>query len=515
MASNKTNVLIIGGGKKGKSLITLFRDNEKIEIKGIVDIDPNAPGMKLAKEKGIPTFTDYKRFLEDNKIDKIINAVGSKKVQEDLAKIKRTNIEIMGKHSTRLMLDIVNERIEARKELETTKKELELQSWGMKKTNEGIKTLYKELEKKTEELKRLDTLKSDFISTVSHELRTPLTIIREAVAQVLDGILGETTKEQREFLSVGLSDIDRLGRIINDLLDISKIERGKMEIKRNKINIMEIIGSVHASFLPKVKNKGIEIKIKCSQKEIIFYAERDQIIQVFNNLVGNALKFTEKGNITISATDKKNKIECSVSDTGRGVSKEDVPKLFSKFQQFGRSNGPGEKGTGLGLAISKGIIELYKGKIGAKSEMGKGTKFIFTLPKYTPKKLFNKEIERNIAEFEDQDILFSAAVIRMEEWDKLEKKIGKEKLSNILDKFENLGKKNLDYMQNFIIRDKNELLLVFPSKGKEDALQIIEKLKKSFSDFLSEKGIKENTGIAFDLAVYPKDAKKIKKFGQN
>ncbi|MFH1837145.1 MAG: HAMP domain-containing sensor histidine kinase, partial [Candidatus Omnitrophota bacterium] len=365
-----------------------------------------------------------------------------------------------------------------------------------------IKTLYRELEKKAEELKALDKLKSEFISTVSHELRTPLTIIRESVAQVLDGLLGETTKEQREFLSVGLEDIDRLGRIINNLLDISKIERGKMEIKREKINLAEILDSAETTFMPIAKNKNIEIKAVYSQDEILVYAEKDKIIQVFNNLIGNALKFTDKGGITISAVEKKNKVECAVSDTGRGIKKEDVPKLFSKFQQFGRTAGAGEKGTGLGLAISKAIIELYEGKIKVESDIGKGTTFTFTILQYTAKQLFDKEVKRNMEELKEQETPFTTAVMCIKDQKVLEEKIGKEKLSDILDKFEYMGTRSLNYIQSFVIRDEDKILFVLPSTGKENADQIIERLKKTFSDLLIQKGVTEKIDLDFTPTVH-------------
>jgi signal transduction histidine kinase len=229
--------------------------------------------------------------------------------------------------------------------------------------------------------KEVDRLKTEFISTVSHELRTPLTTIRETVSQVLDGILGATTEQQREFLLICLEDIDRLTRIINDLLDISKIEARKIQLKPQMIDMVAVVKNVSMIFQPRFKEKTLELKTSFSRENISAYADKDKIIQVLTNLVGNSLKFTEKGYIQVSVDDKDEFVECSVFDTGRGISEEDLPKVFSKFQQFGRVDGPGERGTGLGLSIAKGIIEMHHGKLLVQSKLNEWTKFSFTLPK--------------------------------------------------------------------------------------------------------------------------------------
>ena len=274
-------------------------------------------------------------------------------------------------------------RIRALLRVKELQDELDKSNIALKKINKELNVKTKELEQSNRELKKLDQLKSDFISTVSHELRTPLTSIREVTSQVLDGILGETTKEQREFLPIALSEIDRLGRIIEDLLDISKIESGKVELKKEVIDIVPLVKEVISSSVSEAKNKGLEIRENFPKEPIVVYADKDRIIQVFTNLVGNSIKFTEKGYIEISVVDKQTHVECSVSDTGKGISENDLPKVFSKFQQFGRTAGAGEKGTGLGLSIAKGIVELHDGKIWVESKLNKGTKFTFTLPKNT------------------------------------------------------------------------------------------------------------------------------------
>jgi len=135
-------------------------------------------------------------------------------------------------------------------------------------------------------------------------------------------------------------------------------------------------------FETKAREKGLEIKVNLPPVgRLNLYIDEDRIIKVFTNLIDNSLKFTEMGNIGISLIDKGKEFEFTVSDTGIGISGEDLPKVFKKFMQFGRVAGNGEKGTGLGLSIAKGLIELHNGSIRVESEPGKGSKFIFTLPK--------------------------------------------------------------------------------------------------------------------------------------
>ena len=176
--------------------------------------------------------------------------------------------------------------------------------------------------------KEIDRMKTEFISIVSHELRTPLTTIRESVSQVLDGILGATTDQQREFLSICLDDIDRLTRIINDLLDISKIEAKKLDLKKQMVDISGLVKSVNLFFLPRAKDKDLSIQNKFSREPIVGYVDKDKLIQVLNNLIGNAIKFTRQGIIEISLKDAPDSIECSVSDTGKGIATEDIPRVF-------------------------------------------------------------------------------------------------------------------------------------------------------------------------------------------
>ena len=238
-----------------------------------------------------------------------------------------------------------------------------------------------ELERKNIELQKLDKLKSDFVSTVSHELRTPLSITKEGISLVLDGIPGAINEKQKDVLITAKNNIDRLARIIADLLDIAKIEAGKLVIRKELLDISDPVKHVASSFMPKMKAKGLEFKVSLPCGKVEIHADSDKIVRVFTNLVDNAIKFTGTGHVGIEVRDDNDKVVCSVYDTGMGISKENIPKVFCKFQQFSRIPGSGDKGTGLGLSIAKGIIDAHGGKIWVESEFGKGARFMFVLPK--------------------------------------------------------------------------------------------------------------------------------------
>ena len=229
--------------------------------------------------------------------------------------------------------------------------------------------------------KKLEELKDEFISTVSHELRTPLSIIKEGVSLILDKVPGDVNQKQEKILIASKDNIDRLARIVNNLLDMSKIEAGKVELKQELINMNELVEGATSVFKSRIEKKGLELKVNFSKEKINIYADKDRVIQIFTNLLGNALKFTEKGKVKVFIEEKKDEVECTISDTGVGISEDNLSRVFSKFQQIQRIDGPGERGTGLGLSIVKGIIQMHRGKIRVESKLNKGTKFIFVLPK--------------------------------------------------------------------------------------------------------------------------------------
>lgn len=234
------------------------------------------------------------------------------------------------------------------------------------------------------ERKRLDGLKEGIVKTVAHELRGPLAIVKEGIAVVLERIAGDLNAKQEEILTLASVTVDRLFRVTNNLLDISKLEAGKIELKMELIDIADLINGVVLLFDLKTKKKGLGLSVRLPEKRVIFYADRDKMFQIFTNLIGNAVKFTEKGSIEVSVVEEKDAIEVIVADTGRGMKKSDLAHLFGKFRQFGIILNGLEKGSGLGLYIVKDIVELHNGKIRVESKLGKGSKFIFSLPKGSP-----------------------------------------------------------------------------------------------------------------------------------
>jgi len=247
-----------------------------------------------------------------------------------------------------------------------------------------IISLQNTLSANVEKLKELDQLKSEFLATVSHELRTPIAVMREGVSLCVDGVAGELNEMQNEFLSDALDNIDRLSRLIDDLLDISKIEAGKVLVRKSDINICELAEKTVRSFKPLADNKGISLELSVPGFGIEIFADWDRVVQILSNIITNAINYTSKGgSVFVSVQDDNDKVVCSVKDTGAGIDKKNLTKLFDKFQQFGRQEGPGYRGTGLGLAIVKGLVEKHGGRIWAESEKGEGSTFTFTLEKFS------------------------------------------------------------------------------------------------------------------------------------
>lgn len=239
-----------------------------------------------------------------------------------------------------------------------------------------------EAEKYAKELEDLDKMKDDFLNITAHELRTPLFPIKSQVEYLLSEELGKLTKEQRSSLEMIQRNEKRLHNLVVDVLDVSKIKSEKLRVIPEKTNITELIRNVIEDLRPEAGKRDIDLTIKepFDLPEIVADAKR--IVQVLSNLVNNAIKFTlERGKIVVEARKENDQVIISITDTGVGISQENIEKLFTPFFQVETGLVREQRGTGLGLAISKGIIKAHGGKVWAESEgEGKGSTFTFTLP---------------------------------------------------------------------------------------------------------------------------------------
>lgn len=245
-----------------------------------------------------------------------------------------------------------------------------------------IKEQRQQLEIANQRLKELDKLKSNFVANVSHEFRTPLTAVEALTENMLDGLTGPLNDKQLRYIRDVKASADRLARMIDDLLDLSIIEAGRMDIKTEYVCVSSLLRDVSATLTPVAVENRIQLNTDVSGDELSAWADRDKIVQVVTNLISNAIKFTPPGGeINIGARKTApGWIQVSVSDTGPGIPQAEKHRIFDEFYQAVQPGDNKSKGAGLGLSISKKLVEMHGGRIWVESETGQGSRFFFTLP---------------------------------------------------------------------------------------------------------------------------------------
>jgi PAS domain S-box-containing protein len=254
------------------------------------------------------------------------------------------------------------------------------------------------VEKKLESLEELSAMKSEFISTVSHELRTPLAVIKGLVTIVFNEVVGQINHKQKEVLQKTLDNTERLKKIIDDLLDISRIERNTLKLHYSLVDIVDLIKDSEGFFIKLAEEKNIRLKYVYPGEPVNVFIDADRVRQVIFNLISNAIKFTmDGGKIKVEVKILESKVRIGVIDTGIGISKADLSSIFNKFTQVSRLPGAENKGVGLGLSISKKLVERHKGEIWVESKAGVGSKFYFTLRRFYTLDMLGKSLRNKVS----------------------------------------------------------------------------------------------------------------------
>ena len=230
------------------------------------------------------------------------------------------------------------------------------------------------------ERRRLEKMKDEFISTVSHELRTPLTSLRASLGLLSSGTLEKRPEKQRQMVEMAIVNCDRLVRLVNDILDFDKVEKGRLPLRRVPVEAVELLR--RAADIAQMAASNARLRLRIEAVPALVTADEDRVLQVLNELVSNAIKFSPPETlIRLSAQPTgENEVCFGVEDQGQGIAPEKLEHIFNRFQQGDASDSRALGGTGLGLALCRSIVEQHGGRIWAESTPGSGSRFLFTLP---------------------------------------------------------------------------------------------------------------------------------------
>jgi len=279
-------------------------------------------------------------------------------------------------HQNKELLDTLAESKARQDDLVQLTRELE-------DTNRGVVALYAELDEKAEHLRRADEMKSRFLSNMSHEFRTPLSSIRALAKLLLDRIDGDLTIEQEKQVLFILQGALGLTDLVNDLLDLAKIEAGKIDIRPHTFNVAEMFSALRGMLRPLLISESLDLNFVEPEVPLEMFTDEAKLSQILRNFISNALKFTEAGEITVSVDllEHKDQVKFSVTDTGLGIDENDQKVIFEEFSQLENSLQQKVKGTGLGLPLCKNLATLLNGNVSVESTPGVGSIFSVTLPR--------------------------------------------------------------------------------------------------------------------------------------
>ncbi len=300
---------------------------------------------------------------------------------------------------------------------------------------ENIARATEQLERSRQGLLAMSDLKNKFIASLSHELRTPVAAIQECISLIADGIAGPVHPKQKEFLEIARRNSERLTALLDNLLDLSKLEAGGMRMVLARVPMEEIALEVINTAMPKAQKKGITLSMDSKWNLPAALVDRARVVQVLNNLLDNAVKFTPaSGKVTVSARHLADTghLEISVKDTGCGLSKQRAERLLGGFYELGGKEDFTSSGAGIGLALCKEIVTQLGGSIWVESELGRGSQFCFTVPCYTDDSLLEICFRNALREAALRNTSLLHLGIQMQDYESLCRRHGRRKIEDAL-----------------------------------------------------------------------------------
>jgi signal transduction histidine kinase len=342
-------------------------------------------------------------------------------------------------------------------------------------------------------------VKNEFVANVSHELRTPLTSIKEAIALLYDEVVGKVNERQRECLEIASQECARLVRLINDILEISRIEAARLHLHRTRESVSKITEASLNSLRPAAEQAGISLDFSPPSRLPRIFVDADRVTQILVNLLGNAIRFTPRGgSVRVVLEDGKEAITVRVIDTGPGVPKEEAARIFEKFHQVSTITAPGKKGTGLGLSICKALVEMHGGTIHVSGDREQGAEFVFTLPKVDEGALIEGYLDSLVAQARKTEQ--SAGVL----WVKLRSSRKGREISSFRQRVLEVLKKTVYKANDRIFRWNNDTLLIVLWEADAAGVMAVQKrLERAIESELGETVV--GWSIEWGSVIYPDD----------
>ncbi len=248
---------------------------------------------------------------------------------------------------------------------------------GLLAGHQLIRKMFQQLVRTNTKLTKLNEAQAGFVSNVAHEFRAPLSVFKGALDNLADGLYGPLAADQKEPVAMCQQQVDRLTRLVRDLLELARIESGKLRLIQEPVVLQEALTSTGGLFGGLLKQRGLRLTMDLPPEPARVIGDKDRLSQVFVNLLGNSVKYTDVGGVSVRLIKDGGGFQVEVSDTGRGIAEKDLGRVFDKFERVGDQS---EEGSGLGLPIAKDIVELHRGRMWVESQLGQGSRFFVWLP---------------------------------------------------------------------------------------------------------------------------------------